>query len=1269
MIAMLFLLNGCESNESPDDSVTESSDGTLNYILVCPIMETEYWQACAEGAARADAELGTSTKVIGSKSTENYAAEIVGYMEQALEEQPDGIIVYAGIDALSPLIETATERGIPVLAVDSDAPSTSRVAYVGLNDYNIGCEAGETMIDLTGGSAKLGILISSTSAVREMRVVEAFMDAVQDYDVEVLTMEETDADPDIAEAKAREMLTEHPDITAIFNTAGYNVTGAARAKQSLGLSDLVLIGFDDLPENIQYVRDGVIDALFVQQPEQMGYTSVYLMTEYIEKGGLTQESYDTEAVLVTRENVDTYANVETAYYGAGKTVRVGYYSGDSRFQDGFSDDERKSGYAYEYYISIAALTGWKYEYVYGTRTECMELLYNGEIDIVAGVYKNSSNKDDLLFSKYDMELDGQPRSFAINPDREDLLEELDNAMEQIRISAPNYADNLRQKYYSETVGQQLLSEGERSYLDETGTLRIGYVRGNLPLSDQDEDGNPTGVVKDLIETLSDFLRVEIVAVCYDNITLMEEGLRQSEIDAAFPAYSDIWLNESKGFMQTDPFISERVMLVYQGSYRDTLLDDVGLSSTGVGQRYYLAEYYPDAQISFYDSREDLFDAIENGEVSCVVGCASIFQRFLAQHTEYSNMNVAYLDTTEDFGMTVRQGDNILISTLNKAIRQTDSAEFTSAIIAYSNVTAPLTLTNFVREHVAAVILALSVFFICVTMIFVTFWKKTAALNNKLEAALDDAKHANQAKTNFLSSMSHDIRTPMNAIVGMTALASKHLDDKDRVMDCLGKIDLSSRHLLTLINDVLDLSKIESGKIALNPVNFSLRDLITALINIVRPQVKAKDLTFDVHIHKIEQEYIFADEVRINQIYINILSNAIKYTPDGGRVIVDLTQEPVDADNVRLIYRVQDTGIGMSEEYMSVMYETFTRAHDSRVSKIQGTGLGLAIVKQMTDIMGGAIDCQSTEGQGTTFTVTLEFPVGTKTTSEHMLPEGTQVLLVDDDEIFLESAKETLEDMGAKVETANSGTDAVEIIKARCQSGERYPVAMIIDWKMPDMSGLETVRAIEEIVGGNLPYILASAYDWSDVEDKLKDNGVHAFVSKPLFRSYIYEKMCEVLNISDKPEESAQASENDLAGMHILVAEDNELNWEVISELLSIHGITTELAENGQECVDMLTAAPEGTFDLVLMDVQMPVMNGRDAAKAIRASQISYVREIPIIAMTADAFAEDITACLAAGMDGHVSKPVDMDKLLQEIRKRISQHGYHGDTDTRRETSE
>ncbi len=572
-----------------------------------------------------------------------------------------------------------------------------------------------------------------------------------------------------------------------------------------------------------------------------------------------------------------------------------------------------------------------------------------------------------------------------------------------------------------------------------------------------------------------------------------------------------------------------------------------------------------------------------------------------------------------------------------------------AAIAFPENESPDTISGFMETVVYSVI-ALALF----TMLFLTIVliagnssvrKKREAAEAQLLRAVEAERSANDAKTQFLSSMSHDIRTPMNAIVGMTALASKRVDEPDYIKSCLSKITLASNHLLTLINDVLDISKVESGRMSLNPVVFSLAESAANLANIVRQQIIHKGQSFDIRVHNMLYENLFADELRLNQIFINILTNAVKYTPEGGRITVDIKEEAVveNPGAVRVIYIVEDNGVGMSKEFQRNMYDSFARAKNE-ASGIQGTGLGLAICRKMVLLMGGDIACESELGKGTKFTVTLLLPIAEEVTERLMLPP-MHVLLVDDDEIFRETAAGTLAEIGLTADCAADGEKAVAMVVARHEQGRDYPV-VIVDWRMPGMSGRETVIAIREKVGDEVPIIVISAYDRADIEEEARAAGANGFISKPFFPSGVYRDMSAILGIDRPDDKREEKQRHGLEGMSILVAEDNDLNWEIAHELLNMYGIKTVRAENGRRCVDMLEDSGDGEYELVLMDIQMPEMNGYEAAEAIRSSAREYLRSLPIIAMTADAFADDIRRCLDVGMNAHIAKPINMNILLE-----------------------
>ena len=544
----------------------------------------------------------------------------------------------------------------------------------------------------------------------------------------------------------------------------------------------------------------------------------------------------------------------------------------------------------------------------------------------------------------------------------------------------------------------------------------------------------------------------------------------------------------------------------------------------------------------------------------------------------------------------------------------------------------------------------SIILAALLLIFFFYYRMSQQQLVELDKAEKAATSANKAKSEFLSSMSHDIRTPMNGIVGMTAIAIANIHDTARVQDCLKKISLSSRHLLGLINDVLDMSKIESGKLSLNLDILSLRDVMENIVNIVQPQIKERLQHFDIFIENIESEEVYCDGVRLNQVLVNLLSNAIKFTPEEGTINVFLYQETSPAGDayVRCHFRVKDNGIGMSPEFQRKIFETFSR-EDNKVQKIEGTGLGMAITKFIVGMMGGTIEVESEQGKGSEFHVTIDLERATIRDSGIVLPPW-RLLVVDNNEDLCRSAASVLKEIGVQAEWVMSGREALQKIEENHRKNTDYEI-VLLDWKMPDMNGLETTRGIRRIVGDDLPILIISAYDWSDIEEEARSAGAHGFISKPLFKSNLYLGLSRyVEGMSDEEEQSQSAEkELDFGGLRILLAEDNDLNWEIAEDILTDVGFEVEWAENGQICVDKFEESEQGYYDAVLMDIRMPVMNGYDAAKAIRALDRPDAR-LPIIAMTADAFSEDIQRCLECGMNEHVAKPIDIEKLMRLLKR-------------------
>ena len=524
----------------------------------------------------------------------------------------------------------------------------------------------------------------------------------------------------------------------------------------------------------------------------------------------------------------------------------------------------------------------------------------------------------------------------------------------------------------------------------------------------------------------------------------------------------------------------------------------------------------------------------------------------------------------------------------------------------------------------------------------------------LSDALESARNANVAKSNFLSHMSHEIRTPMNAIIGMTTIAMSRLDDRARLEDCLGKIAQSSRHLLGLINDVLDMSKIEGGRLSIAHEPFNFRLSLQGIVNLIQPQIQEQGQNFEVSLSEVDEEELNGDAMRLNQILINLLSNAVKFTPRGGSIRLDIRQVHKNRNNVRFRFIIRDTGIGMSEEFISRLYMPFEQATASTASKFGGTGLGMAITQNLVSLLGGMISVKSKEGRGTEFTVELPFGLsGRQTSRELSALDPLKVLVVDDDPGTCEHASLLLGRMGLRARWVLAGKEAVDLILRARECGDDYDVCLI-DWQMPDMDGVETARRIRRDVGPDTLIIIISAYDWSPIEREAREAGVNAFINKPFFASTLHDTLLSITRHAPAKAEVSVPNrrEYDFSGRRILLVEDNEFNREVAKEFLEMTGAAVECAGDGREALEKFTSSEPGHYALILMDVQMPVMSGYEATRAIRASDHAEAETIHILAMTANAFSEDIAAAVAAGMNGHLAKPIDVAALYRLIASHL-----------------
>ncbi|MCQ2538289.1 MAG: response regulator [Lachnospiraceae bacterium] len=525
-------------------------------------------------------------------------------------------------------------------------------------------------------------------------------------------------------------------------------------------------------------------------------------------------------------------------------------------------------------------------------------------------------------------------------------------------------------------------------------------------------------------------------------------------------------------------------------------------------------------------------------------------------------------------------------------------------------------------------------------------KRDLQIQVALKDALEVASSANDAKSDFLSKMSHDLRTPMNGILGMTALAATRLDDKERVKYCLDKINEAGRHLVSIVDEVLDMSRIESGRVELKEDYFSLSDLMDSLITIIHPQIDAKHQDLRVNVNNIEHEKVIGDATRLQEVFSNLCSNAIKYTPDGGSIVISLTEISKKNDSVSYEFFVQDNGVGMSKEYQEHLFEPFIRESSERTKTIQGTGLGLPIAKNLINMMGGDLVAESEENKGSKFIATFTLKLKEEFNDDVSFVAGKHILLVDDNIRACDTNKEMLLIMNTITENVYNGFDAEKLVMERLQEGNPFDLA-IIDWRMPEYDGMTLAKKLKKLLGDKCPVMALAAYDWGDIEMEGYREGIKTFISKPFFKSRVIDALRIMLGEKSAHEEENQCDKlqkKDFTGKRALLVEDNELNMEIATELLKMTGIDVENANDGSVAVNMFSERGEHYYDIIFMDIQMPVMNGHEATKAIRMLPMADAKKIPIIAMSANAFMNDIQESKMSGMNEHISKPIDINRL-------------------------
>ena len=901
---------------------------------------------------------------------------------------------------------------------------------------------------------------------------------------------------------------------------------------------------------------------------------------------------------------------------SAETVKVGYYFSNN-FQEGMDDRAPKSGYSYEYLQKLASYTGWKYEYVYGEWDELFEKLKDGEIDLMAGVAYSEDRVDQIGYPDSEMlnetfyiykdtddssmqcgdiasysgkkigTLKGDQRMTAaleqwkarhradieieyysdltecarvfneqqidgfvsadnvvssysgITPvekigkqlfylctakEREDLLSELNMAMSIMNEQDAVEVDELRNKYYTETTVSVFLSQQEQQWMKEHAQITVGYLADYLPYCDKAEDGSATGLVSDIVPDLFDALSgdydPEIIYRCFDDQQEMLDCLKNGEVDFVMPVSDGKWYAEQEEFVQSSAVVAFPIALVYREPYDNEVTSRIAVNQNNLRQYWYTLANYPDAEIVMYDGIEACIDAVNSGEADSTLLSALRVSQLLNGEKK---LNIITLSDSEKLCFGVAAGNKALLQILNHGLSILGESYGLNHTYRYLDTVVTYTLTDVIQDHVWLFIGLLTVLLILIVTYFIhreQEQKKAAQHELKqkelLEKALCAAKQASVAKKVFLQNMSHDIRTPMNAVLGFTNLAIQAGGDTEKTQDYLSKIKISGNHLLGIVNEVLEISRIESGQTKLDESVWSIADIVRETDIIIRDQALAKKQEFSIDIWQVQDMYIYCDKLRVKEILVNLLGNAVKYTQTGGSISLRIIQKPCEKENFgNYEIHVKDNGCGMSEEFLQKIFEPFERQANSTISGIQGTGLGMTIIKGFVDAMGGTIDIKSEENKGT------------------------------------------------------------EIIVRLCQRIAEAP-----------------------------------------------------------------EKSEEQKTISCSPEL--------FVGKRVLLVEDNSMNREIATAILEEAGFKVDTAENGAIAVEKVTYYPEGFYDVILMDIQMPVMDGYTATRKIRSLENKAIAKIPIIAVSANAFDEDRQTSLEAGMNGHLAKPIVVDELLEVL---------------------
>lgn len=1017
--------------------------------------------------------------------------------------------------------------------------------------------------------------------------------------------------------------------------AGYGVDYLDEIARYTGWSyEYVYDSFENQMENL---KNGSIDFMcHIQKTKER--EEEYLFSKY----SIGAES----SVLYVRKDEDRFYYNDFEHF---KGMKIAGMKGSFQNQE-FADYARKKGFSYTFSE-------------YDTQSDCFLALDEKKVDAVA--MGSLALKPEY---KVICRFGSDPFYFIAGKGNQDIMDELDDAVGQISV-AGSFQSDLYQKYYGDIVASMeiIFTREEAEYINQGQTVTVALIPNRRPFSDVGKNGQPEGITVDLLKTLADRSGLKFEYVMMPEGMQTVEYLQEHENALAAGVMTENPSFRNESYLLTNTMFTDDVALACLTGMEYDLDAGKAAYRLAIPRGYmaleqYIQKNYPQFEIVLCSSVEECLKQLKDKKVDFIAQNVNVIKPYLS-NPHYEGVTVLptfFMD--ENMGIVSRntEENKILTGILDKCIATVTKKERSQLTVNHTVANGyrltPLDMLYKFRYPLAAIAVLL-VFLMGLMEAFLLMrrrsYRKLEEKNVLLAEAVAQADSANRAKSHFLARMSHEIRTPMNAIVGLTTLARHHKKEEERVEEYLDKIEVSSRVLLNIINDVLDMSAIESDKLKIAKEPFDLREILTSITTVYYTQCQQKEVRFEMDTAGIVDEWLIGDGLRLNQILLNLVSNAYKFTPSGGSVTVTAKELSVKEQETYYKFTVEDTGEGMSEEMMNRLFRPFEQEGAKTAEKHGGSGLGLSIAKNLVEMMGGSISCQSEKGKGSRFDVSIPFQIERKAADPKQQDyKALRALIVDDEEDTRDYVSVILDRIGVPYDVTKNGKEALALLKEEHRKNKGYSVCFV-DWRMPGMNGGMVTRQIRELFDKDTLVIIVSAYDTEEIKEQAMDMGADLFLSKPLFQSTVFNLFMK-LSGGKYVSQTAGEQNFDFHGSRVLLAEDTEMNAEIAIDLLALVNMKADHAENGKTAVEMFEASAPGTYAAILMDVQMPVMDGYEAAEKIRAGTHPQARTIPIFAMTANAFTEDVSAALNAGMNGHIAKPIDTKTLYATLDKAVNQ---------------